>query len=91
MKNGIFTGTLIVVFAVEIAALLWFTLNKTENVQDAVAVNEAVQSVREDWHDLAAHTNRTELGYVVINSAEEVVFIPTNRAPAAQQWPRCTP
>lgn len=74
MKNGVFTGTLIAVFALEIAAMLWFTFNRTENVQDTVAVNEAVQSVREDWHDLAAHTNKTALDYVVINSGGEVIF-----------------
>ena len=74
MKNGVFTGTLIAVFALEIAAMLWFTFNRTENVQDTVAVNEAVQSVREDWHDIAAHTNKTTLDYVVINSGGEVIF-----------------
>lgn len=74
MKNGAFVGTLIIVFALELAALLWFAFHNTENAQDTVAVNEAVQSVREDWHDLAAHTNKTALDYVVIGSGGEVVF-----------------
>lgn len=74
MKNGIFTGALIVVFALEIAALIWFAFNGTENVQDTVAVNEAVQSVRGDWHNIAAHANKTALDYVVIDSGGEVVF-----------------
>lgn len=74
MKNDAFVGTLIIVFALEIAAMIWFAFHDTENVQDTVAVNEAVQSVREEWHDLAAHTNKTALDYVVINSGGEVVF-----------------
>lgn len=73
MRGGALAA-LIAVIAAEIAALLWFTFNKTENVQDAVAVNEAVQSVREDWHNIAAHTNKTALDYVVVNSAGEVLF-----------------
>lgn len=74
MKNGIFTGALIAVFALEIAALIWFAFHGTENVQDTVEVNEAVQSVREDWRNMAAHANKTKLDYVVINSDGEVIF-----------------
>lgn len=74
MKNGIFTGALIAVFALEIAALFWFAFHGTENVQDTVAVNDAVQSVRKDWHNIVDHANKTKFDYAVINSSGEVVF-----------------
>ncbi len=74
MRNGIFTCALIIVFALEIAVLIWFAFHGTEYKQDTVEVNEAVQSVREDWHKIAAHVNETALDYVVINNDGEVVF-----------------
>ena len=74
MRNGIFTCALIIVFALEIAVLIWFAFHGTEYEQDTVEVNEAVQSVREDWHKIAAHVNETALDYVVINNDGEVVF-----------------
>lgn len=74
MKNGFFTGVLAAVFALELAALLWFAFHGTGSAQDAVAVNEAVQSVREDWYNIAAHVNKTEFDYVVTGSGGEVVF-----------------
>lgn len=74
MRNGIFSGALIAVFAFEIAALLWFAFRGAENGQDAVAVNEAVQSVRDDLGNISSHVNETALDYVVINGAGEVIF-----------------
>ena len=66
MRNGIFTCALIIVFALEIAVLIWFAFHGTEYKQDTVEVNEAVQSVREDWHKIAAHVNETALDYVCL-------------------------
>lgn len=74
MKNGIFFCAMAAVLALEAAVPILFALDGTENEQDTVAVNEAVQSVREDWHNMAAHVNQTELDYVVIDSGGEVVF-----------------
>lgn len=74
MKNGIFFCAMAAVLALEAAILILFALGGTENEQDTVAVNEVVQSVREDWHNMAAHVNQTELDYVVIDSDGKVVF-----------------
>lgn len=74
MKNGIFFCAMAAVLALEAAISILFALGGTENEQDTVAVNEAVQSVREDWHNMAAHVNQTELDYVVIDSGGEVIF-----------------
>lgn len=74
MKNRCFTAALIAVFALELAVLLYFAFHGTENAQDAVAVNEAVQSVREDWDNITAHVNKTALDYTVIGSGGEVLY-----------------
>lgn len=74
MKNGIFFCAMAAVLALEAAISILFALGGTENEQDTVAVNEVVQSVREDWHNMAAHVNQTELDYVVIDSDGKVVF-----------------
>lgn len=74
MKNRFFSCALIAVFAFEIAALLWFAFRNTESVQDAVVVNEAVQSVRADLENISAHVNETVLDYVVIDKEGKVIF-----------------
>lgn len=74
MKSRIFIGVLTAAFALEITALIWFALHGTENTQDTLAVNEAVQSVRGDWYRIAEHTNTTALDYVVIDDGGKVVF-----------------
>ncbi|MBD5128810.1 MAG: HAMP domain-containing histidine kinase [Ruminococcaceae bacterium] len=75
MKNGAFSAALTAVFILELAALLWFAFHGAEHdLQDTVAVNEAVRSVQNDWRNIAAHTNQTALDYVVINNNGEVLF-----------------
>ena len=75
MKNGIFSTALLIVFILEISALLWCAFRGTGNgLQDAVAVNEAVRSVQEDLDNIEAHTNKTALDYVVIDNGGEVIF-----------------
>ena len=85
MSKGAFKQTsfmriaLTVIFAAEIAALVCFFpriwQNGSENRQDAVAVNEAAQSVKKDWDNIAAHVNQTELDYVVLNEKENVIYV----------------
>lgn len=74
MRNRLFIGALLLVFALEIAVLILFALHGTEDAQDAVEVNEAVQSVRNDWDNIAAHVNMTSLDYVVIDNGGNVIF-----------------
>lgn len=74
MKNGCFTAALTAIFALELALLLWFAYHGTENEQDTVAVNEAAQSVREDWDNITAHVNKTALDYTVIGSSGEILY-----------------
>ncbi len=75
MKYRKFLGAFVVLLIMEIAALAWF-LNREEGVgvQDAVIVNEAVQSVQADWGRMESHQNRTELDYTVLDNSGTVLF-----------------
>lgn len=74
MKNKIFIGALVVLFMLELALLISFLLYDADNVQDPVAVNEAVQSVRQSWKNISSHTNETALEYTVIDREENLLF-----------------
>lgn len=74
MKKGFFFLGLFLAFTAEIAALLLFSAKNTDSLQDAVTVNEAVQSVRADWNTVEKHKNTTSLDYVVINNAGKVLY-----------------
>lgn len=74
MKQRTFLISLILVFAAEIAALLVFAVQDTGGVQDAVVVNEAVQSVQNDWDTMENHKNQTDLDYVVLDAWGQVLF-----------------
>lgn len=74
MKQRTFLISLILIFAVEIAALISFAARDTDNMQDAVAVNEVVQSVQDDWDIIKNHKNRTGLDYVVLDTDGQVLF-----------------
>ena len=54
--------------------LFGFALQDTDSVQDAVAVNEVLQSVEADWDRLESHENRTGLAYVVLDDTGEVLY-----------------
>lgn len=51
----------------ELAALFVFAFWDTDDVQDAVAVNEALRSVQDDWGKIETHENQTGLDYVVLD------------------------
>lgn len=57
-----------------LGALVWFAVQDVGGAQDAVAVNEAVQSVRADWGRMESHRNRTELDYVVLDRRGAVLY-----------------
>lgn len=73
MKSRLFIGSLGAVFIVELALLLTFVFRGSENSLDTVEVNAAVQSVRRDYGELAAHVNETALDYVVIDENGNVL------------------
>lgn len=72
-KKWFLMGTIAVLF-LEIIAVLVFAAAEPEYTQNAVAVNEAVQSVQADWEDLERHKGVSGLAYVVIDPEEKVLF-----------------
>lgn len=74
MRKRTFLTSLFFIFAAEIAALVLFAAQDTNDMQDAVLVNEAVQSVQEDWDAMEHHKNQTSLDYVVLDLDGAVRF-----------------
>ncbi len=74
MKNRLFISSMVFVFITEIAMLVIFAMQKIENRQDAVAVNEVVHLVQENWNIISSYNDRTGLGYVVLDSKGEVLY-----------------
>lgn len=66
MKKRPFLFLLTLVFAAQILVLALFAFKDSAKTQDAVAVNEAVQSVQADWDDMSRHENHTAFDYVVL-------------------------
>lgn len=74
MKKHVFLFSLLLIFAAELLVLIAFTAQDTDNLQDAVAVNEAVQAVQADRNRMDAHENQTNLDYVVLDTDGTVLF-----------------
>lgn len=74
MKKNIFLLSIALLFLIEIGALLGFAVKNADYLQDAVKINEAVQSVQAEWDTIQTYEDRTGLDYVVINRDGSVVF-----------------
>ena len=74
MRKQTFLIGMLLIFAAEIAALVFVVCRDPDFLRDAVEINEVVQSVREDWGQMAAHTNRTGLDYTVLDKDGNLVF-----------------
>ncbi len=74
MKYKAFLTCLIIIFLAEISVLLIYANYVADSYQDAVEVNEALQSVRDDWENIVAHQNVTGLDYAVLDSVGNVIF-----------------
>ena len=74
LKKHIFLIGLLLVFAAEVVTLIVFAAHNINNTQDAVAINEVVQSVQNDWNTPDIHQNKTNLDYVVLDLDGTVIF-----------------
>ncbi len=74
MKNRVIFGVLFLIFLIEFVVLILFTIPKDEALQDTVAVNEVVKTVRNDWNFLDKHSSQTSLEYVVIDLDGAVLY-----------------
>lgn len=78
MKKRILFILSIFIFVAEIAALSVFALQTSTFPQDAVDVNETLQSVTNDFYNIKNHKNQTDLKYVVLDNEHNIVYR-TNR------------
>lgn len=74
MKRQLFLTGIILVFIAEIIALVVFAVQTPDFPQDAVAVNEVVQSVTRDYGNLEEHKNQTALDYVVLDNGGSIIY-----------------
>ncbi len=65
---------LLLLFVAELAVLWHFAMQDYDEVQDAVAVNEVIHTLQDDWRNLETHRNRTALDYVVLDGGGAVLF-----------------
>lgn len=79
-KNTFLSGVLLL-FAAEAAAVLWFAFGDSDDRQDSVLVNEAVRTVQADWDVLTGQSpgiedykDQTGLAYVVLDMDGTVLF-----------------
>ena len=76
LKKHTFLIGLFIVFAAEIVALIFFAAQSINSTQDAVAINEIVQSVQNDWNLEygGTHKNQTNFDYVVLDMDGTIIF-----------------
>ena len=76
LKKHTFLIGLFIVFAAEIVTLIFFAAQSINSTQDAVAINEIVQSVQNDWNLEygGTHKNQTNFDYVVLDMDGIVIF-----------------
>jgi len=74
MKNRFFFGTMIALFVIELAVLIWFAYPRAEHLQDTVSVNEILKTVQSDWNSFETHVNHSAFDYVVLDSDGSVMY-----------------
>lgn len=80
MKKRSFLIVLLILFIIEIIAVILFAARDIDNRQDAVLVNEVVRSVEADWDVLTEgggsldSENQTALSYVVLDNSGTVLY-----------------
>ena len=74
MRKQIIPVILLFLSLTEIVSLFFFALQDTENRQDMILINEAVQSIQNSWNTLEMYEDKTGLDYVVLNQKGTVVF-----------------
>ncbi len=74
MKRQLFLIGFVLVLIAEIITLIIFAVQTPDFTQDAVAVNEAVQSVTRDFDNMEEHENPTALDYVVLDDGGKVIY-----------------
>lgn len=74
MKRQLFLIGILFIFIAEIITLIVFALQTPKFTQDTVAVNEIIQTVREDFPNFEEHKRAINLDYVVIDNNGKILY-----------------
>lgn len=74
MKKSLFLACIAITFIAEMIALIVFAVQSPDFSQDTVAVNEIVQSVKNDFGAWQTHENRTALDYTVLDTNGNLLY-----------------
>ncbi len=74
MRMRVFIICIMLTLIAEITTLSVFAAKTPDFSQDAVAVNEIVQSVSRDFYSLSTHHNGTSLDYTVLDNDGKVLY-----------------
>ncbi|MBD5131192.1 MAG: HAMP domain-containing histidine kinase [Clostridiales bacterium] len=74
MKRQLFLIGVLLVFLAEVISLIVFAVQAPDFSQDAVEVNEVLQTVTQGFGNLDEHENSTALDYVVLDENGNVLF-----------------
>ena len=74
MKRAVLSICFAVVFAVELIFLIVFAVFSPDMSQDAVAVNEVMQSVKRDFRSIGEHVKTSDLDYVVLDKSGVLIY-----------------
>lgn len=74
MKLKLFFAAAAVAFALQITAAVLFLTRTPDTKQDAVQVNEIVETLKNDWDNLSAHTPVADRHYVVLSPQGDVLY-----------------
>ncbi len=74
MKSRFFLLCIPLILIAEIIVLIVFAVKTPDFSQDAVAVNEIVQTVTDDFNCLKKHKNATALDYVVLDNGGSILY-----------------
>ncbi len=74
MKKILFIIGFLFVAIAEIVSLIVFAVQTPDFSQNAVEVNEAVQSVKRDFGNMQEHINKTALDYVVLDKEGNILY-----------------
>ena len=74
MTKKAFTVLAVSILLFQAAVFSVLIFRTPDCAQDVIAMNEVLQSVREDWHAMERHENPTDLDYVVLDGSGAVLF-----------------
>ena len=74
MRYKAFLTGLVLMFSLELFALIFFINDSEDGFQDTVEINEAVKSVQADFDNIELHRSTVKLDYTVLDGERNILF-----------------